>query len=89
MSDEKKCETKCGGFFKWVFIALLLLNTYFLGGIWCALTHGCMTGYGQGSFCPFSRKDSGKMCPITGKMMGGDKGSMMDPSQSQNPSTQK
>ena len=89
MSEDKKCETKCCGFFKWFLVALLLLNTYFLGGIWCAITHGCKMGDGKGSFCPFHKMGSNKMCPITGKMLDEDKGSMMNMPQAPSSSTQK
>ena len=76
MGEDTKCENqgcKCcsckAG--KWLVMLILLLNTFFLGGIWCAVTKGCAT--------------KGKICPVTGKMMGG---SMMDASQQQGSATQ-
>jgi len=55
----------------YIIIALLAVNTVFLGGIFLKLC--CPTS----SFCPMG-KSTGKMCPITGKML---KGSMSQPAE--------
>ena len=63
MGEDKKCDNqgcKCCGCksVKLLIMLLLLLNTFFLGGIWCAVTQGCHS--------------TGKMCPFSGKMMDGN-----------------
>ena len=55
-------------FFRAIIVILLAINTFFIGGIWCAMTYqGC--GYKKVSLCPISQKMTGKYCPITGKKL--------------------
>ena len=53
-------------FYRITVVVLLAINTFFLGGIWCAMK--CPYGASKASFCPFGSK-MGKMCPITGKAL--------------------
>ena len=55
-------------FFRIIVVLLLLVNTFFIGGIWCAMTYQTC-GYKKASFCPLSKKTMGKICPITGKQL--------------------
>lgn len=71
---------KCCGFWKSFLVIILLLNTFFIGSIWCTLKYGYG---GKASFCPFGMK--GKVCPITGKSLDEYKGSMMGETQKSTP----
>ncbi len=68
MGDDK-CN--CGKFGLWIII-LLLINTFFIGSIWCKMVMQCKT-----SKCSWSKSGS-KICPLTGKNLDGAKGSAMD-----------
>lgn len=75
MAEENKGSEKL---FRGIVIVILLVNTYFISGIWCATTI-MGTTYGMSSycpmgknFCPWSKKkkygqDGAKICPLTGK----------------------
>lgn len=57
-----ECKSGC---YKWLVIIILLVNTFFIGSIWCSLK--CKT-----NVCPLGKVMSGsKMCPL-------NKGSMTD-----------
>lgn len=60
MANEDKDK-----WFKITVIALLVLITFFVGSIWCALT--CQAGGGM-KFCSF-KKGGQMICPITGKTL--------------------
>ena len=63
-TNKTCCNCGCGSkFLKWFLVVILLLNTFFIGSIWCSMK----CGYGKNSFCPFSGK--AKVCPISGKTM--------------------
>ena len=52
-------------FFKILLIGILLVNTFFLCGIWCTLKYS--GGYSS-KYCPWTKDSSPmKICPITGK----------------------
>jgi hypothetical protein len=58
MTEEKKC---CK-FFKWFVLVAIVINTIFLGGIYCSL-------YKMARFCGGVK--SAKICPLTGKALKG------------------
>ena len=55
-------EGKCCGFIKGVIITLLILNTFFLGSIWCKVVV-----QSNGGVCFLGKSKVGKFCPLTGK----------------------
>jgi hypothetical protein len=64
-------DKKCSKGYIWITIILLGLNTFFLGGIWCTLKHGC---HNKDAFCPIaghsmSMSPEKMMCPIPSKAM--------------------
>lgn len=51
--------------YKLIIVILLLINTFFIGSIWCKLVMQCS----DKKFCPITKDKSVKMCPLTGKSL--------------------
>ena len=69
MSDCN-CKNSGGVVYKALILALLLLNTFFIGSMWCAAVKSGGCPVGKGAYCPLGMDKGGaKICPITGKVL--------------------
>ena len=57
--------------FRILVLVLLLVNTFFIGSMWCAMKCGSCANK-SGKICPLESKAKGKICPITGKVLQAD-----------------
>ena len=65
-------DKEMNSLFRMIVLALLLRNTFFLGGIWLSvqITYGL---YGNSFFCPFGSKAYGKHHPYPMQVLDTDK----------------
>jgi len=66
MSDSKDSKL-----FRVLVVTLLLINTFFIGSIWCKVVVQC--GVSK-KMCFLGQNDSGKMCPFSQKSSDYQKG---------------